>query len=93
KLLDKVTDSSREEFRISTAVERRKRREDIAAGGQYQGSDKVSVERGEGLVLNGQVLRYLGDGMYQVGVSGQGIQRITEHDLSPRSEDDDPEVA
>lgn len=47
--------------------------------------DNVSVKRGDALVLNGQVGQYLGGGLYQVFVSGQGAQKVEEGDLSPRS--------
>ncbi len=76
-------------MRVSTDAERRERREDVAAGGRYKYMDKVSVKRGEDLVLNGQVGQYLGGGLYQVFVSGQGPQRVGEEDLSPRLEEDE----
>ncbi len=89
KTLDRAVDSSQGELRVSTDAERRERREDVAAGGRYKYMDKVSVKRGEDLVLNGQVGQYLGGGLYQVFVSGQGPQRVGEEDLSPRLEEDE----
>lgn len=89
KTLGSTVDSSQGELRISTDAERRLRREDIAAGGEYEPGDQVRVKRGEDLVLNGQVGSYLGGGLYRVFVSGQGSQKVGEQDLSPRPEDDE----
>ncbi len=88
KTIGRTLDSSLGELQVSTAAERRERREDIAAGGRYRDTDKVHVKRGQD-VLNGQIGRYLGDGLYEVFVSGQGVQTIAEQDLSPRLERDE----
>lgn len=83
KTFDRAMDSSQGELRVSTDAERRERREDVTAGGKYGHMDKVRVKRGEDMVLNGQIGKYLGGGLYQVFVSGQGPQRIGEEDISP----------
>jgi hypothetical protein len=85
--LNSALDSTYGELRVSTDAERRRRREDVATGGKYKHMDQVKVKRGEDLVLNGQVHRYLGGGLYLVFVAGQGAQRVVEQDLSPRLED------
>lgn len=87
KTLGRVVDSSQGEVWVSTDAERRERRADVAAGGKYGYMDKVRVKRGEGVVLNGQVGEYLGGGLYQVFVAGQGPQKVAEQALSPRSEE------
>jgi hypothetical protein len=88
RTLGRAVDQGLGELQVSTAAERRQRREDVAAGGAYGEEDKVRVKRDRGLVLNGQVFRYLGDGLYRVAVSGQGMQTIAEEDLLPRPSDD-----
>lgn len=85
--LGRAVDSTHGEVRISTDAERRERRADVAAGGKYGYMDKVRVKRGEDVVLDGQVGQYLGGGLYQVFVSGQGPQRVEKRDLSPRPEE------
>jgi hypothetical protein len=91
RTLGRAVDQGLGELQVSTAAERLRRREDVAAGGAYGEEDKVRVKRDRGLVLNGQVFRYLGDGLYRVAVSGQGMQTIAEEDLLPRPSDDRPD--
>lgn len=92
KTLGQALDPSQGEVRVSTDAERRERRADVAAGGRYGYMDKVSVKRGKGVVLNGRVGEYLGDGLYRMLVGGQGPQRVAEQDLSPRPEEETSET-
>lgn len=85
--LGRAIDPSQGEVWVSTDAERKGRRADVTAGGKYKHMDEVSVRRGEDVVLNGQVEQYLGSGLYQVFVSGQGPQKVKERDLSPRPEE------
>jgi hypothetical protein len=49
-------------------------------------NDTVWVQRGAGQPLEGQVLRYLGGGTYEVAISGQGVRVVQEEKaLSLRS--------
>jgi hypothetical protein len=52
---------------------------------KYGQDDAVWVERGAEQPLEGQVLRYLGGGRYEVAISGQGVRSVQEQALSPRS--------
>jgi hypothetical protein len=53
---------------------------------KYGQNDTVWVERAAEQPLEGQVLRYLGGGTYEVAISGQGVRVVREQALSPRSE-------
>lgn len=48
-------------------------------------NDTVWVEWGAEQLLEGQVLRYIGERTYEVAVSGQGVRVLQEQALSPRS--------
>jgi hypothetical protein len=53
---------------------------------KYGQNDTVWVQRGAGQPLEGQVLRYLGGGTYEVAISGQGVRVVQEEKaLSLRS--------
>jgi hypothetical protein len=52
---------------------------------KYGQNDTVWVERAAEQPLEGQVLRYLGGGTYEVAISGQGVRVVREQALSPRS--------
>jgi hypothetical protein len=52
---------------------------------KYGQNDTVWVERGAERPLEGQVLRYLGGGTYEVAISGQGVRVVQEQALSLRS--------
>jgi hypothetical protein len=51
-------------------------------------NDPVWVERGAEQPLEGQVLRYLGGGTYEVAISGQGVRVAEQQALSPRTKDE-----
>ena len=57
---------------------------------QYQPGDPVWVGRSRGSEREGTVLRYLGEGSYNVSVAGQeGVRRVHEALLHPRQENDE----
>jgi len=55
---------------------------------KYGQNDTVWVERGAEQPLEGQVLRYLGGGTYEVAISGQGVRVAEQQALSPRTKDE-----
>jgi hypothetical protein len=54
----------------------------------YKQGDKVCVNRGAGVYLEGQVMSYKGGPWYEVAVAGQGRQEVQERSLSPRPRQD-----
>ena len=52
---------------------------------KYGQNDTVWVEWQAEQPLEGQVLRYLGGGTYEVAISAQGVRVVQEQALSPRS--------
>jgi len=55
---------------------------------KYGQNDTVWVERGAEQPLEGQVLRYLGGGTYEVAISSQGVRVAEQQALSPRTKDE-----
>jgi hypothetical protein len=51
---------------------------------KYGQNDTVWVEPGAEHPLEGQVLRYVGGGTYEVAISGQGVRVVQEQALSLR---------
>jgi hypothetical protein len=52
---------------------------------KYGQNDTVWVEWQAEQPLEGQVLRYLGGGTYEVAITAQGVRVVQEQALSPRS--------
>jgi hypothetical protein len=48
----------------------------------------VWVDQGAEQPLEGQVLRYLGRGTYEVAISGQGVRVAHQQAMSPRSKNE-----
>jgi ribosomal protein L24 len=55
---------------------------------KYGQNDTVWVERGAEQPLEGQVLRYLGGGTYEVAIRGQGVRVAHQRAMSPRNKDE-----
>jgi hypothetical protein len=55
---------------------------------KYGQNDAVWVDQGAEQPLEGQVLRYLGRGTYEVAISGQGVRVAHQQAMSPRSKDE-----
>ena len=51
----------------------------------YEPEDTVWVDRGEGVYLEGQIIRHLFGPMYRVAIAGQGVREVPESALSPRN--------